>query len=144
MVNRVLNLKGGWKGKKRPPFSEEWKRKIGIGNKGKVVSKESRDKISRNNSKYWLGKKRSNETIEKIRNANIGRIEERSSNWKGEITPINKIIRGSMEYKLWRESVCKRDNYTCQECEDKKNTLEAHHIRPFAFGLLKELNHQRK
>ena len=23
-------------GKKRPPFSDEWKRKIGLGNKGKI------------------------------------------------------------------------------------------------------------
>lgn len=58
-------------------------------------------------------------------------------NWKGGITPINKTIRNSIEYKLWRKAVYERDNYTCQDCGIKskkgvKACLEAHHKKPFA------------
>ncbi len=59
-------------------------------------------------------------------------------NWKGGITPINKQIRESREYKAWRKSVFERDKYICQECGAKScegNTvyLNAHHIKPFAI-----------
>lgn len=43
------------------------------------------------------------------------------------------MIRESLEYKLWRESVFKRDNYTCQICDKRGAKLNADHIKPFAF-----------
>jgi 5-methylcytosine-specific restriction endonuclease McrA len=60
----------------------------------------------------------------------------RCSNWKGGITPINVLIRHSLEYKLWRESVFKRDNFTCIWCGAKSGNgktikLNADHIKPF-------------
>lgn len=39
--------------------------------------------------------------------------------------------RRSSKYKMWKQSVLKRDNYTCQECGCKGN-LVVHHIKPFA------------
>ena len=53
--------------------------------------------------------------------------------WKGGITPINKIIRKSIEYKLWRKAVFERDNYTCQECKIRGSILNPHHIKPFSL-----------
>jgi hypothetical protein len=40
----------------------------------------------------------------------------------------------TMEYKLWREAVFKRDNWTCQnkDCNKNKCYLEAHHIKSWA------------
>lgn len=63
---------------------------------------------------------------------------QNNSMWKGGITPINKIIRTSKEYKLWRKSVFERDNYTCVWCgarSQKENpvVLHADHIKPFAY-----------
>ena len=58
--------------------------------------------------------------------------------WKGGITEVNSNIRGSVEMKLWREAVFKRDNYTCQHCglrsgQGVKVYLQADHIKPFAY-----------
>jgi len=58
--------------------------------------------------------------------------------WKGGVVPINKKIRMSVEYKLWRTSVFVRDNYTCIWCgarggNGKKVILNADHIKQFAF-----------
>ena len=60
-----------------------------------------------------------------------------NGNWQGGITPINENIRHTVEYKLWRESVFKRDAYTCMLCSKKNGLgktviLNADHIKPFA------------
>ena len=40
--------------------------------------------------------------------------------------------RHSTEYKKWRSTVFRRDNYTCAICGKKGGNLEAHHIKTFA------------
>jgi len=56
--------------------------------------------------------------------------------WAGGITPLNKLIRHTLEYKEWRQSVYKRDNYICQNknckfCNNKTRIeLHPHHIKP--------------
>lgn len=57
--------------------------------------------------------------------------------WRGGVTPINAMIRTSPEYKLWRESVFKRDNFTCVWCGLKSGNgsmvvLHADHIKSFS------------
>lgn len=59
---------------------------------------------------------------------------ENHYNWRGGVTPVNLSIRASLEYKLWREAVFKRDHYTCVWCGDNKGgNLNADHIKPFAL-----------
>ncbi len=96
----------------------------------------------------WLGKKRYPETIEKVRRSNLGkkasletRIKMRLSAkrgkynnmWKGGLTSMAEKVRKSLEYRLWREAVFKRDDWTCQECKVRGEKLNAHHIKPFAW-----------
>ena len=52
--------------------------------------------------------------------------------WKGDVTSINRRIRTSIEYRLWREAVFARDNWTCQKCNIKGGELHAHHKKSFA------------
>lgn len=66
----------------------------------------------------------------------------RSENLKGIKAPNyvhgecndNLLFRASREYKTWRSSVFKRDDFTCVICKDSKGgNLEADHIKDFAL-----------
>lgn len=57
---------------------------------------------------------------------------ESNPNWKGGISPLNERIRKTAEYRLWREAVFKRDNWTCIWCNSKID-IKADHIKPFAL-----------
>lgn len=126
------------KGRKRPPFSEEWKRHISEVRKGKALSEEHKRKISEGGK----GKVTSDETKKKQSESKKGipRSEEMKRkitgennwNWKGGISSENDKIRGSIEYRLWREAVFARDSYTCQKTGIKGGRIEAHHIYNFA------------
>lgn len=52
---------------------------------------------------------------------------EKNPNWRGGII-TKTIIRWSPEYKEWRTTVFKRDNFTCQNCGYKGKKLNAHHL----------------
>ena len=102
---------------------------------GKIPSKKTREKLR----KFNIGKKLSEETKRKIGeyNKKIGRKPpimrgENHPNWKGGITPENKKIKNGIEFRLWREAVFARDNWTCQKCNIKGSKLNPHHIKNFA------------
>ena len=63
---------------------------------------------------------------------------ENNPNWKGGISPLNRRLRNSSMWRIWRELVFQRDNFTCQNprCEFCHNLqgvyLHPHHIKPFA------------
>lgn len=87
----------------------------------------------------WLGKKRPASAVEKNRQFMLGRfVGKKNPMWKGGITnPRHKVLM-SQEYKDWRMSVFRRDNFTCQECGDKSGrgydvVLNADHIKPYAL-----------
>ena len=72
-------------------------------------------------------------------------LGENNPAWKGGITPINTVIRNSLEYENWRKQVFERDLYTCQKCGQIGEYLHADHIKPFALypELRFELNNGR-
>lgn len=155
-------IKPVWnKGKKRPPFSEEWKRKIGIANTGKKRSEEYKLKSSltrlgkarAGTPKNW---KHTEETKRRLSKAHKGKVlsEEHKRRiseihkknglkppirygaanhfWKGGISRAYKTGYWSTEYKKWRITVFERDGYKCQGCKKVGGYLTAHHIKSFA------------
>ena len=111
------------KGVKRPPFSEEWRKKLSNSLKGNTRAK---------------GFVHTKETREKISKGGVGKhCGEKSNFWKGGITPVNQLIRHSLGYRLWREAVFARDNWTCIWCGARngngyKVILHVDHIKRFA------------
>lgn len=103
-----------WFGKK---MSESTKKKMSLSHKGKnnwskgrKLSVEHRKKLSESAKKYWKPR------------IDIGKQKQ------------YERIRHSLEYRLWREAVFKRDNYTCIWCKDNQGgNLEADHIKPFSL-----------
>lgn len=119
-------------------LTPEWRKKIGDAQRGikkKPLSEETKDKLRAIN----LGKKLSKETKQKITKSLVGKFSgDKHPNWKGGITPENKRIRHSLEYKLWRTAVFERDSYACIWCGAKNGDgvavyLEADHIKAFAY-----------
>jgi 5-methylcytosine-specific restriction endonuclease McrA len=49
---------------------------------------------------------------------------------------LDKFIRNSIYYKLWRETIYTRDDFTCQICRQKGGKLQADHIKQFAVIIL--------
>ena len=78
------------------------------------------------------GKHHSEATRKKMSENRPNIYGEKSSQWKGGITPGNKKIRNSIEFRLWREAVFARDNWTCQKYHIRGYKLHSHHIRNFA------------
>lgn len=106
--------------------SEETKKRISEALRGRECSEETRKKIGTASR----GRKHSEKTRRKMSKSHSG---ERCWRWKGGITSENQKIRSGIEFRLWREAVFARDNWTCQKCGDKKGgNLRAHHIRNFA------------
>jgi hypothetical protein len=96
--------------------TEEFKKSVSVKHSGKINSIKTRKAMS------------------------VSKLGKSNPNWKGGISPINTLIRMSLEYKLWREAVFTRDNYTCIWCGKKQgwnketksqNKIHADHIKPF-------------
>ena len=95
--------------------------------------------------KTRLGHKHTAEAKEKIRQKAFGRIipvevrrkmgspGSRNPGWIDGRTPKNKLIRHSLEYKVWRKAVFARDNFTCVSCTKRGGEIHADHIAPFAY-----------
>lgn len=135
-----LNPNGGYKkgqtpwnkGKKMSPEIIEKNRTSHIGQK---KSEETKQKIRERmiGNKYLLGYKFSEESKKKISNAGRGKnLGALNPMWKGGITPENKRIRESLEYKLWVDANFARDGYTCQKTGVRGGKLSVHHILNFS------------
>lgn len=122
--------------KRNPPFggkhhTKKSKQKMSRNRKGKRCSIKTEFKkgmIPWNKGKKGL-LKHSKETREKIGLFHKG---NKNVNWKGGISSENEKIKGSIEYRLWRESVFARDNWICQKCGKRGVLLNPHHILSFS------------
>jgi 5-methylcytosine-specific restriction endonuclease McrA len=142
-------------------MTAEHKRKIGLANKGKIRSPETRKRLSishiglRNSlgtkrSPEWrakhgllfIGRKVSDSTRSLMSIAHRGKKYggrrkdqwgKNNCNWRGGVSTDNQLIRHSSQYKEWRTQVFVRDKWTCQHCKRTGVSLQADHIKPFAY-----------
>ena len=129
-------------------LSDETKQKISEGHKGlntwmngKKLTEKTRKKMSLTQKQRWqnMNEIQREKHSKSISLAHKGKSKpnqsgEKSHFWKGGITPINTLIRTSFTYKIWRNEVFRRDNYTCIfGGEEHGNKLNADHIKPFAY-----------
>ena len=113
--------------------TEVAKKKIGDALRGKKLSKEHSEKIS----KYLTGrpspiKGKHTWSLESRKKFSKKMQGKNGNNWKGGIKSTHKTIRAGIEFRLWREAVFARDNYTCQKTKIKGGELHPHHIKNFA------------
>lgn len=137
------------KGKKMSPEAVE---KIRKWHTGRKHSEETKKKISEyvkaHPVRYWKGKKLPKHVEEAKIKALTGKKltpEERHAKslrmpkgvdhylWKGGVRNPDNLIRASLDYRIWRDEVFKRDNYTCVVCNERGGELEADHIKPFSL-----------
>jgi nitrate/TMAO reductase-like tetraheme cytochrome c subunit len=77
-----------------------------------------------------IGTKPSINTRMKMSKAHTG---NKCNFWKGGINKESDKVRKNIEYRLWREAVYARDNFTCQKCHMRGGRLNAHHIKSFSM-----------
>ena len=116
------------KGKKGHKHTDEEKRKVGL---------------SMQKEKHWNwkgGKPKCSEcgkTLSGYKNKKCthckGLRGELSPRWKGGMGTERHRLRGQLEYRLWRQAIFARDNWTCQICFKRGGKLEADHIKPWTL-----------
>jgi len=105
--------------------TKECKEKLKNINLGKKLSKKTKLKISKNNAKYWLGKKRGKDTIKKLKKArkfqnmdHLKRKIKQIDKNTGEVIKIwNSITEAAKFFNVerWalRSVLKKRSNFSC-------------------------------
>lgn len=126
-----------------PVKIEEWKRKQSEAKKGKPSwnkgKKLSIDHISKLRlAKLGKSTKRKNKTMEEIfgvekaleMKIKMSKAKTGEKEFTGFRKNFNRRFRNNIQWKIWREKVFIRDDYTCQKCKSKGIYIEAHHIIP--------------
>jgi 5-methylcytosine-specific restriction endonuclease McrA len=104
-----------FKGEHRSPKTE-FRKGQGIGDKNNAKKPGVGEKIS----KAKKGK------------PHLNQRRENHPRWGGDETLENERVRKRIEYKIWREAIFARNDWTCQKCKEKGGKLNVHHIFNFA------------
>jgi len=56
-----------------------------------------------------------------------GKTGKKAGNWRNGITPLRKLIRNCLKYRLWRSDVFTVDDFTCRICNKRGGDLNVHH-----------------
>lgn len=71
-------------------------------------------------------------------NPQVFKKGQRPHNWKGGISPFRMTIRSCVEYRVWRNDVFIKDNWTCQICNTRGTYLEADHYPKLFSQIMNE------
>lgn len=93
--------------------------KISKSMKGRKQTKEHRKNSCVAQQKAWTKERR------------LSVSGEKSPHWKGGYRKDKRKVDG---YRVWRDFVFARDEYTCQCCSEVGGALRAHHILPWAVN----------
>jgi len=75
------------------------------------------------------GFKHTEETKQLISKMHRGKfVGAKSGMWKGGVSSVMERLFNHRKNRNWKLQVLHRDNYTCQECNESKVKLHAHHI----------------
>ena len=96
---------------------------------GTHTSQKQKDAVRKASKVFWSTPVK---VLAHRKKLSLGQKGSKGSNWKGGISLENKVIRKGIEFRLWRESVFARDNWTCQKCTVKGGRLHPHHILNFS------------
>ncbi len=110
----------------RTTTSDLQKATIGLLNRGKKLSKETRKKLSLART----GQKATLKTREILRIAQKKRWAKHFEEHGRKETKPN--LRGLAKYSHWRLQVHERDGFTCQQCGSIGGKIEAHHVLAYA------------
>jgi hypothetical protein len=126
---KLAGLRSG-SNRKGIKFTDEHKKNIGLNSASKKPENRIKNSLRMIGNKNLLGKKfkRTQETINRLSESHRG---EKAYNYKGGQI-INTQIRASFKYRQWVSDVFTRDDFTCQECNERGIYLEAHHIKSFS------------
>jgi len=126
--------KGYWKGKKRPDMQGEkhflWGKHRSDETKNKI--KETMKKKGIMPTKRWTGGRKKLLTIGERMKMSIGQKKRYLA--MGIVSKEKELIRlrHGIDYKIWRSSCFKRDNFTCQVCGGIGGNILAHHLNNFS------------
>jgi len=56
---------------------------------------------------------------------------ENHHNWKGGIASLRSIVH-TMLKAVWIDPILRRDNYTCQFCQNRGGDMHVHHVFPYS------------
>ena len=102
------------------PLSEETRRKQSIAMQGKknALGTKRDMEFRRKLSEYWAANR------EKHNNYKDGKCGERQF--------MRQLDMSRLDYRLWREGVMERDNWTCVSCGVRGGELHADHIKSYS------------
>lgn len=103
--------------------------------KGQKASVETRRKMSKSREglkNHFYGKKHSLEARKKMSDNHPDWKREKSPCWNPELTDEERYDeRNTLEHRIWRRDVLKKDNYTCVKCGVIGGKLIAHHLEGY-------------
>lgn len=112
-------------------LTEEHKIKIGLGNKDKIRTTETIEKLVI----AYLGNTHSIDTRKKMSITRKGKKHYWVTHVGGD---LYTLINSTLEHTCWKREVFKRDNFTCIIC-GSKHLVAAHHVKQFALLYLEFL-----